>query len=160
MWPWGHKELDTTGQLNNTSVWKSVTKSCPTLLWPHGLVRLLCAWNSPGKITRVGCHFLLQSVFLTQGLNPGLLHCRWIIYHLNYQGYNYCCQMASWLARQTSILGRWKPKEWVCAAGQENLMPRMLSRDFAGRISSFLLLLVSCLTHRQSFQNSLQVCIC
>ena len=93
---------------------------------------LLHPWDFPGKSTGVGCHFLLQSVFLTQGLNLGLLHFRWIIYHLNYQGYNYCCQMASWLA---SILGRWKPKEWVCAAGQENLMPRMLSSDFAGRIS-------------------------
>ena len=31
-------------------------------LWPHGLspIRLLCPWNSPGKNTRVGCHFLLQ----------------------------------------------------------------------------------------------------
>ena len=30
----------------------------------------------PGKNTRVGCHFLLQQTFLTQGLNPGLPHCR------------------------------------------------------------------------------------
>ena len=29
-----------------------------------------------GKNTRVGCHFLLQGIFLTQGLNTGLLHCR------------------------------------------------------------------------------------
>ena len=28
----------------------------------------------------VGCHFLLQGIFLTQGLNPGLLHCRWILF--------------------------------------------------------------------------------
>ena len=36
--------------------------------------RLLCPWNSPGKNTRVGCHFLLQGIFPTQGLNPHLLH--------------------------------------------------------------------------------------
>ena len=30
----------------------------------------------PGKSTGVSCHFLLQGIFLTQGLNPGLLHCR------------------------------------------------------------------------------------
>ena len=30
--------------------------------------------GSPGKNTGVGCHFLLQGIFLTQGLNPGLLH--------------------------------------------------------------------------------------
>ena len=43
----------------------------PYGLWP---ARLLCPWNSPGKNTRVGCHFLLQGIFLTQGSNPRLLH--------------------------------------------------------------------------------------
>ena len=33
-------------------------------------------WDFPGKSTGVGCHFLLQEIFPTQGLNPGLLHCR------------------------------------------------------------------------------------
>ena len=47
---------------------------------------LLCPWNSPGKNTGVGCHFLLQGNFLTQGSNPGLLHCRQILYHLSHQG--------------------------------------------------------------------------
>ena len=31
-------------------------------------------WNFPGKKTGVGCHFLLQGIFLTQGSNPSLLH--------------------------------------------------------------------------------------
>ena len=35
--------------------------------------RLPCPWDSPGKNTGVGCHFLLQGIFLTQGSNPGLL---------------------------------------------------------------------------------------
>ena len=35
--------------------------------------------GSPGKNTRVGCHFLLQGIFPTQGLNPGLPHCRQIL---------------------------------------------------------------------------------
>ena len=43
--------------------------------------RLLCPWNFPGKNTGVGCHALLQRIFPTQGLNPRLLHCRWILYH-------------------------------------------------------------------------------
>ena len=44
-------------------------------LWPHGIkpFRLLCAWDSPGKITGAGCHFLLQGILLTQGSNSGLL---------------------------------------------------------------------------------------
>ena len=47
--------------------------------------KLLCPWNSPCKNTRVGCHSLLQGIFLTQGLNPGLLHCRQILYCLSYR---------------------------------------------------------------------------
>ena len=34
----------------------------------------------------VGCHFLLQGIFPTQGLNPGLPHCGWVLYQLSYQG--------------------------------------------------------------------------
>ena len=48
--------------------------------------RLLCSWSSPGKNAGMGCHFLLQGIFLTQGSNLSLLHCRWILYHLNYLG--------------------------------------------------------------------------
>ena len=36
--------------------------------------------------TGVGCHFLLQGIFPTQGLNLGLLHCRQTLYHLSHQG--------------------------------------------------------------------------
>ena len=36
--------------------------------------RLLCPWDFPGKNIGVGCYFLLQGTFLTQGLNPSLLH--------------------------------------------------------------------------------------
>ena len=44
-------------------------------LQPHGLspCRLLCPWNSPGKNPGVGCHFLPQGIFSTQGSNPSLL---------------------------------------------------------------------------------------
>ena len=42
--------------------------------------------DSPGKSSGVGCHFLLQGIFPTQGSNPGLPHCRWILYHLSHQG--------------------------------------------------------------------------
>ena len=57
-------------------------------LQPHGLqpTRLLCPWDFPGTSTGVGGHFLLQGIFLTQGLNPGLPHCRQMLYHLSHQG--------------------------------------------------------------------------
>ena len=38
-------------------------------------------WDSPGKNTGVGCHFLLQRIFPTQGSNPGLPHCRQTLNH-------------------------------------------------------------------------------
>ena len=45
---------------------------------------------SPGKNTGVSCHALLQGIFPTQGSNPGLPHCRWILYCLSHQG-SPCC---------------------------------------------------------------------
>ena len=52
---------------------KVAQESCPTL-WDHG-------WKSPGKKTGVGCHSLLQGIFLTQGSNPGLLNSKQILGH-------------------------------------------------------------------------------
>ena len=42
--------------------------------------------DSPGKNPGVGCHALLQGIFPNQGLNPGLPHSRWILYHLSHEG--------------------------------------------------------------------------
>ena len=63
-----------------------VAQSCPTLCSPmdcnpsgssvHG--------DSPGNNTGVSCHVLLQGTFPTQGSNPGVLHCRQILYHLSH----------------------------------------------------------------------------
>lgn len=60
-------------------------------LRPRGLspTRLLCLWELPGKNPGVGCYFLLQGIFLTQGSNPCLLcllHCGRILYLLNHWG--------------------------------------------------------------------------
>ena len=52
-------------------------------------------WGLPGssvhgifqeRVTGVGCHFLLQRIFPTQGSNPGLPHCRQMLYRLSHQG--------------------------------------------------------------------------
>ena len=58
-----------------------VPQSCLTLCDPM----LLCPWNSPGKNSGVGSHSLLQGIFPTWGLNPSLLHCKQILYHLSHQ---------------------------------------------------------------------------
>ena len=55
-------------------------------LLPHGLYS---PWNSPGQNTGVGSHSLLQGIFPTLGLNPGLLHCRQILYQLSHKGSPY-----------------------------------------------------------------------
>ena len=77
----------------NKSESRSVVSSS---LWLHRLwpARPLCPWDSLGKITGVGCHFLLQRIFLTQEWNPSLPHLphptqsshRKILYHLSHQG--------------------------------------------------------------------------
>ena len=52
-------------------------------LQPH---ELYGPWNSPGQDTGVDSLSLLQGLFPTQGSNPGLLHCRWILFQLSHQG--------------------------------------------------------------------------
>ena len=51
-------------------------------LRPHGLY----PWNSPGQNTGVGSLYLLQGIFPNQGLNPGLMHYRPILYQLSQKG--------------------------------------------------------------------------
>ena len=63
-----------------SSAFSLVAQACLTLCDTivHG--------DSPGKNTGVGCHVRLQGIFSTQGLNPGLLICRSILYYLSHQG--------------------------------------------------------------------------
>ena len=72
--------------VNNTCV--LVAQSCPTLCNPrdYKLSRLHCPWNSPSKSNEVGSHFPLKGLFSIYGSNPGLLCCRWILYHLSHRG--------------------------------------------------------------------------
>ena len=52
-------------------------------LWPPGLYS---TWKSPGQNTGVDSLSLLQRIVPTQGSNPGLPHCRWILYQLSHRG--------------------------------------------------------------------------
>ena len=65
-----------------------VAQSCPTLCDPMdcSLPGFSVRGIFPGKSTGVGCHFLLQGIFLTQGWNRGLLHCRQTLYPRSHQG--------------------------------------------------------------------------
>ena len=59
---------------------------CLVTQTPWAAARKAPPWDSPGTNTGVGCHPLLQGIFLTQELNLGLLHCRQILYQLSCLG--------------------------------------------------------------------------
>ena len=64
-----------------------VAQSCLTLCDPMDCISPGSSGqgDSPGKNTGVGCHALLRVIFPTRGLNPGLPHCRQILYQLSHQ---------------------------------------------------------------------------
>ena len=95
---------------------KSESESCSVMSdssWPH---RLYSQWNSPGQNTGVGCLSLLQGIFPTQGWNPGLPHCRWILYQLSHKG---SPRILEWVAYPFPRGSSW-PRNWTgvsCIAG-------------------------------------------
>ena len=95
-----------------------VAQRCPTLC---DLVNCISPGSSvygysPGQNTREGSLYLLQGMFPTQGSNPGLLHCRWILYQLRNKR---SPRTLEWLAYLFSSRSSW-PKNWTgvsCIAG-------------------------------------------
>ena len=75
-------------------------------LRPHGLYS---PWNSPGQNTGVGSCSLLQGIFPTQGLNPGLPHCRQILYQLSHRGSPRTLEWAAYPFSSRSF----RPKNWT-----------------------------------------------
>ena len=83
-------------------------------LQPH---EVYSPWNSPGQNTGVGSLSLLQEIFPTQGLNPGLPHCRQILYQLSHKGNP---RILEWVAYPFSR-GSSQPRDWTqvsCIAGR------------------------------------------
>ena len=73
-------------------------------------------WNSPGQNTGVGSCSLLQGIFPTEGVNPSLPHCRWILYQLSHQGSPWILE---WVTYPFSSRSSW-PRNWTrvsCVAG-------------------------------------------
>ena len=73
---------------SRTSCESEICSFVSNSLWPRGLYS---PWNSPGQNTGVGSLSLLQGIFPTQGQNPGLPHCRWILYQLSHKGRRMSC---------------------------------------------------------------------
>ena len=85
VWIWYEREESSQGWfqdsgMRNESENRSVVSNS---LWPHGQYS---PWSSPGQNTGVYSLSLLQGIFPTQGLNPGLPHWWWILYQLSHQG--------------------------------------------------------------------------
>ena len=99
-------------------------------LQPHGLHR---PWNSPGQKTEVGSRSLLQGIFPTQGSNPGLLHCRRILYQLSHQDNPLLLSGAHKLSRTkisglTTIHSERQRKEWCSGP-----LPRSHLKDLSAK---------------------------
>ena len=127
-----------------------VTQSCPTLCDPvdcsppgssvHGILQArilewvaisfskncITPWNSPGQNTGVGSFSLLQGIFPTQGSNPGLPHCRQIIYQLSHKGSPRILECRAYPFSSGSS----RPRNWTgvsCIAPQADSLPTELS---------------------------------
>ena len=91
---------------SKAKVWSESHSVMSDSLRPHGLHS---PWNSPGQNTGVGSLSLLQGIFPTQGLNPGLPHCRQILYQLSYKG---SPRILEWVAYPFSS-GSSQPRNWI-----------------------------------------------
>ena len=81
-------------------------------LWPHGLYS---PRNSPGQNSGVGSLSLLQGIFPTQGSNPGLPYCKWILYQLSHQG---SPRILEWVPFSSGSAQPWNWTRVSCIAGR------------------------------------------
>ena len=92
-------------------------------LRPHGLHN---PWNSPGQNTGVGSLFLLQGIFPTQELNPGLLHCTQILYQLSHKG---SPRILEWVAYPFSSRSSWPRNQTRVSWIAEGFFTNWATRD-------------------------------
>ena len=117
-WATKQQQQDKTLEANRQLKSESESRSVVSDSWrPHGLYS---PWKSPAQNTGVGSCFLLQGIFPTQGLNPGLLHCRWILYQLSHKG---------------SLIDSWLNLSFPTGSGHDHRGPRLP----VGRIPSIIL---------------------
>ena len=118
--------------------------------WPHGLYN---TWNSPSQNTGTGSLSLLQEIFPTQGSNPGLPHCRQILYQLSHKRSPIILE---WVACPFSR-GLSQPRNWSgvsCIAGRfftnwaiQEKFTFILPRYFGQNINSY----IQFQSHKQGF---------
>ena len=99
--------------------WYAESESCSVVsdsLPPH-VGHCIQSMNSLGQNTGVGSLSLLQGIFTTQGSNPGLPHCRWILYQLSHKG---SPRILGWVAYPFSSRSSWPRNQTgvSCIAGR------------------------------------------
>ena len=126
--------------LYNICKLKVKVKSCPTLCnpWKVACTKLLRTWDFQGKSTGVGCHFLHQGIFPTQGSHPSLSHCRQTLYRLSHQGTIRVCLHTSKFKFPKYHL----PKLWT-TSGWIRLILCRIKRHFVPSHRIFVVLFIS-----------------
>ena len=109
--------------------WISSTAGRPFNLWvtreaQYFFEPLFWVGGGGGKNTGVGCHSLLQEIFPTQGLNPGLPHCRQTLYRLNHQGSLECAIAEHKIATSVQL-----PGDFTCSIQQIELLQCSCSKS-------------------------------
>ena len=131
-------------------VFQWVSESCSVVsdsLRPHGLHSL---WNSLGQNTGVGSLSLLQGIFSTQGLNPGLPHCRWILYQLSHKGSPLCSR----------AVATWRIGFWLHWPSHTLLSAQFLFFIFVLMIIQHCISILYILKYRLSEANIFIMCMC
>ena len=114
--PWVLFFMIVKGHILHPNKWMKWSESRSVVsnsLRPHGLYN---PWNSPDQNTGVGSLSLLQGIFLTQGLNPGLPYCSQILYQLSHKR---SPRILEWVACPFSGRSSWS-RDWTgvsCIAG-------------------------------------------
>ena len=92
-------------------------------------------WNSPGQKTGVGTRSLLQGIFPTQGLNPGLLHCTWILYQLSHKK---SPRILEWIADPFSRRHSWPRNQTVVSSTAGRFFTNWAIREALSKCSRTL----------------------
>ena len=116
----------------------------------HSTMDYTSPWNSPGQNTGVGSLSLLQGIFPTQGLNPGLSHCRQILYQLRHEG---SPRILEWVAYPFSIRSSWPRKTQESNQGLLHCRWILYQLSYQGSPDSLLKVLSQCVSTRISFRK-------
>ena len=116
---------------------------------------LYSTWNSPDQNTGVDSCSLLQGIFPTKWSNPGLLHCRWILYQLSHKGNP---RILEWIACPFSSRSSSQPRNRtgvLCTTG--GFFTNWAIREVPSTWNS---LSVMCQTGRHGVWGRMDTCIC